>query len=163
MSEEVKEPRIVRTWHMLYIESQADPFDNRSDKEFCEEFGIEYQNFRNWKTTYRSYIFKEVESIRKNYLNEYRSKGHKALAKKLDKDTNAIKLLFQLLGDLVEKTESRVEMSPDDQLRRIAALRSTIGKRQTAWDTVDAKSRPEGTEEAPIPSESQGPEGPSTP
>ena len=161
--DEEKKPRTDRTWHLLYIESQADPFDNRSDVEFCDSLGLEYSTFSTWKHKYRAYIFKEVEAIRKNYINEYRSKGHKALAKKLDKDTNAIKLLFQLLGDLVEKTESRVEMSPDDQLRRIAALRSTIGKRQTAWDTVDAKSRSEGTEETSIPPEPQGPEGPSTP
>ncbi len=142
---------------------QADPFDNRTDKEFCEEIGLEYTTLHAWKHKYRSHIFKEVESIRKNYINEYRSKGHKALAKKLDKDTNAIKLLFQLLGDLVEKTESKVEMNRDDQLRRITALRNTIGKRQAAWDAVDAKSGQESAETTPVPSESQGPEGPSTP
>lgn len=160
MTNEPHEPKVSRMWHELYIEMQADPMDSRTDKEFCESLGLEVQTFRNWKCEYRQYIFKEVEARRKNYVNELRSKGHKALAKKLDKDTNAIKLLFQLLGDLVEKTESKVEMNHADQLRRILALRNTIGKRQAAWDAVDAKSGEEGTETPAVPTEQKGPEGP---
>ena len=127
---------------MLYIEMQADPFDNRNDKEFCESIpGLEYGTFCAWKAKYRQYIFKEVDAIRKTFTNEYRSKGHKALAKKLNSDTNAIKLLFQLLGDLVEKTESKVELNHDDQVRRVQALMNSIGKRQHAWDAVDGPKR----------------------
>lgn len=133
---EIKEPPQPKTWHDLYIELCADPFDHRTDKEFYESIGLEKSTFCAWKAKYRPYIFREVEARRKNYINEYRSKGHKALAKKLDKDTNAIKLLFQLLGDLVEKTESRVEMSHDDKIRRLNALLHTTGKRQEAWNAI---------------------------
>ena len=156
--EEIKEPRDNKFWHELYIEAQADPFDDRSDKDFCEAIGLEVGTFRAWKAKYRTFIYKEVESKRKNYINEYRSKGHKALAKKLDKDTNAIKLLFQLLGDLVEKTESRVEMGHDDKVRRVNALLGTVGKRQDAWKTVESISKK--GEEASIPTEQERPDGP---
>ncbi len=171
MSNEELKPVVTRTWHELYVLKEADPFDHRSDKEFCEEIGLDVGSFRNWKNKFRAYIYKEVESIRKNYINEYRSKGHKALAKKLDKDTNAIKLLFQLLGDLVEKTESKVEMNQDDQVRRVKSLMSSIGKRQVAWESVtsgsekdvqapNAESLTEARQEAPLPAEQKGPAGP---
>ena len=149
MADEIK-PSIDKYWHELYIESQADPLNQDTDVQFCASINLEIQTFRNWKSKYRTYIFKEVEVRRKTYVNELRSKGHKALAKKLDKDTNAIKLLFQLLGDLVEKTESRVELGHDDQIRRIQSLRDSIGKRQAAWDAAGAV-------------EPAGPEGPKAP
>lgn len=147
-------PSVPRSWHELYIEAQSDPMDARTDKEFCEEIQLDVNTFRNWKCKYRSYIFREVEARRKNYVNELRSKGHKALAKKLDKDTNAIKLLFQLLGDLVEKTESKVDLNHGDKVRRVNTLLGEIGKRQRQWDEAD---KPQGS------SEPKGPLGPITP
>lgn len=142
---DVPVPTVDRFWHQLYIDCQADPYDTRSDVDFCTELGLELSTFRNWKNKYRTHIFQEVEKKRKTFVNELRSKGHKALAKKLDKDTNAIKLLFQLLGDLVEKTETKVDMSHDDKARRIDALLGQISKRQADWKS--AKEKESGTTE----------------
>lgn len=153
MNNEELRPKVDRTWHHLYIESQADPMDARTDKQFCEAIQLDYSTFANWKCKYRTHIFQEVERRRKNYQNELRSKGHKALAKKLDKDTNAIKLLFQLLGDLVEKSEVRTELSDADKLRRIETLRSSIEKRKNSWDEASRDGSTEST----------GPTGPKAP
>ena len=133
-------PPLPRHWHDLYIDFQADPLDIRTDKQFCEEIQLAPQTLANWKVKYRPYIFREVEARRKSYASELRSKGHKALSRKLDKDTNAIKLLFQLLGDLVERTESKVEMSDADKLRRIEALRKSTSSREKAWTEAESNS-----------------------
>ncbi len=150
------EPKVNRSWHEAYIEMQSDPLDNRTDVQFCESIDLNYQTFVTWKRTYRTYIFKEVDHRRKNYVNEMRTIGHKALAKKLDKDTNAIKLLFQLLGDLVEKSEIKTgDLQHDDKVRRLATLMGSAGKRQKEWEAaakdLDSSIKPEG---------SSGPEAP---
>lgn len=136
---EDKEPKVSRMWHELYVQKESDPFDYRTDKQFCEDIKLDYGTFTTWKYRYRPSIYREVEANRKNYKNELRTMGHKALTKKLDKDTNAIKLLFQLLGDFVEKTEVKTEqMTTADKIRRITALLDSTGKKQQEWASADA-------------------------
>ncbi len=144
--EEIKAPSIERTWHNLYIESQANPTDHRSDKQFCEDIALDYYAFSSWKHKYRPFIYREVEAIRKNYRNELRSRIYKALDKKLDSDTNAIKLLAQLMGDLVEKTEVKTEnMNDQDKVRRIASLLKANTKKQREWDRAQATEAKESS------------------
>lgn len=133
MSEEIKEPRVSRHWHDLYIEKESDPTDLRSDTQFCTDLGLELGSFRNWKSKFRTFIYREVEARRKQFRNEHRALGYKALMKKLTAgDTNAIKLHFQLLGDLVEKQEIKTEsMSDVDKKRFLESLRSEVGQRLT--------------------------------
>ncbi len=138
--EQIKEPVIKRTWHDLYIECQSDPMDSRTDKQFCEEYALDYGTFANWKCKYRKYIFREVEAKRADYKNELRAVMYKALTAKLGKDTNAVKLLAQLLGDLVEKTETKMEMSDADKIRRIESLRKTTGAVQSQWRTAEGST-----------------------
>lgn len=128
-------PKVVRLWHELYVQFQSDPCDLRTDKKFCEDIGLEPATLSQWKRKYRSFIFREVEAQRKTYRNELRAIGLKALMRKLDSgDTNAIKLHFQLLGDLVEKTEIKTEnMSDAEKVRRIESLRTEVTKRQEDW------------------------------
>ncbi len=137
--EEIKEPNQPRFWHELYIEKEADPTDHRTDTQFCAEMVIDYSTLRAWKTKYRSFIYREVEAKRRNYRNEMRSRIYKALDKKLASDTNAIKLLAQLLGDLVEKTEVKTEsMNDADKIRRIKTLSEANSKKQKAWELAEA-------------------------
>lgn len=155
MDLDIPVPKIQRHWHELYIEAQADPFDVRTDKEFCEEIALDVQTFRNWKSKYRAFIFREVEKLRADHRNELRSKGYKALTRKLDKDTNAVKLLFQLLGDLVEKTETKMEMSDADKVRRVKTLLGSITKKRKVWEEADGSSP--ATEPGPGTQEPGGP------
>lgn len=141
MKEEIKEPTVDRYWHLLYIEMQADPTDHRTDTQFCKDCELEVGTFCNWKRKYRDYIFREVEFKRKSYRNEIRARIYKALDKKLDTDTNAIKLLAQLLGDLVEKTEVKTEtLSESDKIRRIKTLSQENTKKLNQWNQADKQA-----------------------
>lgn len=162
MKELIKEPKVVRFWHQLYVEMQADPTDLRSDTDFYTELGIEKSTFVSWKRLYRTFIFREVEQLRKAYRNEDRTAGRKALMKKVASgDTNAIKLLFQLMGDLVEKTEIKTEnMSDEDKKRRILSLRSEVAQRERMWDSAAPVDNP--TSE-PLPDLPGGPTRPVVP
>lgn len=147
-TDDVKKPHVDRYWHELYIEMQANPFDTRTDVQFCNDIALDVKTFQTWKSKYREYIFREVEHRRKNYRNEMRALGHKALAKKLDKDTNAIKLLFQLLGDLVEKSEQKVEMSHADKIRRLNTIMGETRKREEQWRKASGETTKDGTSES---------------
>jgi hypothetical protein len=160
--EEIVEPHVDRFWHQLYIETQADPTDTRTDAKFCEDICLDYATFSNWKRKYRPFIFREVEARRRTYVNEMRSRIYKALNKKLDTDTNAIKLLAQLMGDLVEKTEVKTEnMNDGDKVRRIKALTDANSKKIKQWEQAESKDSAPVKEDGPKPSESGGakPEG----
>ena len=159
-NEKVVEPTVDRFWHTMYIESQADPTDHRTDKQFCEDAVLDYYAFCSWKKKYRPFIYREVEAIRRNFKNEIRSRIYKALDKKLDTDTNAIKLLAQLLGDLVEKTEVKTEnMNDADKIRRLEALSKENTKKRKQWLTAENgtpsgkdgpnASEPRGTDQKP--------------
>jgi len=154
-SEDIVEPKIDRFWHQLYIESQADPTDSRNDKKFCEDAVLDYYTFAAWKRRYRPFIYREVEKLRRNYRNEMRSKIYKSLMKKLDSDTNAIKLLAQLMGDLVDKTEVKTEnMNDADKVRRLKTLSEANTKKLRQWEVAEGSaSKPE---DGPKPQEPGG-------
>lgn len=142
-------PKVPRTWHDSYIEAQVDPFDTRTDKQFCEDIGLDLQTFRNWKSKYRDYVNAEIEKRRNKHKTELRTKAYKALTGKLDKDTNAVKLLFQLLGDLVEKSEVKTEMSDADKIRRLSTLISQVGKKRQAWTEAEGEGSTSASESGP--------------
>ncbi len=156
--EETPEPKVDRYWHDLYIEMKADPTRVQTDTDFCKEIALDYSTFRLWKVKYRNYIFREVEVRRRNYKNEMRSLIYKALVKKLDTDTNAIKLLSQLLGDLVEKTEVKTEnMNDGDKIRRIKSLTEANSKKLTQWDQAQKPSSPsKDGQDGPVSPEPRG-------
>lgn len=159
MKEEIIEPKVDRYWHGLYIEMQADPTTSQTDTDFCKEIALDYSTFRAWKVKYRNFIYREVEARRRNYKNEMRSRIYKALNKKLDSDTNAIKLLAQLLGDLVEKTEVKTEnMNDGDKIRRIKSLTEANRKKLSQWEQAKEKDSPiTPGQDGPNPSEPGGP------
>ena len=142
--EKVDEPKQDRFWHSLYVQKEADPTNHQNDTQFCEEYKLDYSTLRAWKTKYRAFIYREVEALRRNFRNEMRSRIYKALDKKLDTDTNAIKLLAQLLGDLVEKTEVKTESMNDvDKIRRIKVLTQENEKKINQWNQAEEKIVPE--------------------
>lgn len=133
--EDITNPRY---WHELYIELLANPMDRRTDKEFCAEMNLHVSSLTQWKSKYRKSIFNEVQKRRAAYINEMRASAYKALASKMDKDTNALKLALQITGDLVERHETKVEMSTDEKLRRIRSLRDGLKGREKAWTSAEA-------------------------
>lgn len=109
-------------WHPDVIEYMADPLDKRTYEQFCNDIGISLMTFWRYRTKHRDQITREVEAVRRKFLSEMRSKAYKSLNSKIDKDVNALKLFFQLAGDLVERVENRTEiLTPEDKKARIQA------------------------------------------
>lgn len=120
-------------WNDLYIDLQADPLNQSTNISFCEQVGIHPRTLYAWKAKYRDDISKEVAKRRDKFKSDFRSDLYKALTARMRGDTAAIKLGFQLLGDLVERSESRVEhMTPADKKAKLKELLSKIGKSSTS-------------------------------
>lgn len=129
---------IKQFWQELYIELLANPNDQRTDKEFCDEIKISVSSVSTWKRQYRLEIYEEVQKRRNHYFNELRSLAWKELTAKMKKDLNAVKLAFQLTGDLVERTESKVEhMNYKDKIDRINQLLKDANDKQKTWKKVE--------------------------
>ena len=131
------------TWHDAYIDFLANPAEPRTDSEWAKDMSMHRDTIYKWKKQHVKEIHLEADKRRKAYMGELRAKAYKALTKKMDKDTNAIKLAFQLLGDFVEKTESRIEYLTQEQKRTKA--------RNLLQEILDKKAkpglaRPEGTD-----------------
>ncbi len=129
---------IKQFWNELYIELLANPNDLRTDIEFCNEIKIAVSTLKLWKRTHRMEIYQEVQKRRNHYFNELRALAWKELTSKMKKDLNAVKLAFQLTGDLVERTESKVEhMNYKDKIDRINQLLKDANDKQKTWTEVE--------------------------
>lgn len=111
-------------WHDLLIEYMSSPFDKRTWDQFAESVGTSDTTVYRYRMDNREQIAKEVELKRKQFISEMRSRAMKSLINKVDKaDVNALKLFFQLSGDLVERTEVKeVPLTPEEKNARIMAL-----------------------------------------
>lgn len=140
--------QITSFWQQLYVEMLANPNEDMSDVEFCNEAKVPISTFRLWKRNNRVQIYNEVQRSRNMYINELRATAWKELALKMKKDTNAIKLAFQLTGDLVEKTETKHEyMNRQDKSDRINNLIKEINEKKETWRKVkEAQSGVAGSE-----------------
>lgn len=124
-------------WHELYLEMQSSPTDNRTDRQFCLDVQIHPNTLCLWKRTHRKDIFHEVGRRRGQYVDELRATAWKALADRMPNDTSAIKLAFQLLGDLVEKSQVTTEhMSRKDILDRANSLLGEFNAKKKTWEKV---------------------------
>lgn len=150
MAEEkdLSERRIPKYWNDLYIELLANPLDKRTDKQFCEENGLSISALQQWKARYRKSIFTEVDKRRREFINELRTQAFKDLASKMGKDSNALKMALQITGDLVEKSETKVEMNYADKLRRIRTLQEGIKSRKKAWESAGIDEKDSSSDEA---------------
>jgi hypothetical protein len=92
-------------WQIAFIESQANPLENTTFDEFCKLNNVSRSTLYRWRKENQNEISKIInEQLDKN-VKLLRPIAFKALAKKMDKDTNALKMYFQMSGDLVEKSE----------------------------------------------------------
>jgi len=125
-----------KEWMEEYVHMLADPSSTQTTKDFAEEHGISEQALYKWKSRHKDEVAKRVETLRKQYRSDVRSKAWRALSSQLGKgDTPAIKLAFQLLGDLVERSENRTEiLTPEDKKARIAALLEKVQKDKEAQE-----------------------------
>ena len=109
------------------VEYYANPADTRTVLEFCADNNTTDKTFYKFKKEYHDEIFRRAEVARKKHIPELRSLGYRALASRLKRSDNAAKLLFQLLGDLVERSEVKTEILTADQKReRIRQLLDSV-------------------------------------
>lgn len=128
-------------WHEDLVEYLADPLDKRTFEQFSTDHGISLMTLYRYRKKHRDELSREVESIRRKFLSEFRSKAYKSLYGKIDKDTNALKLFFQLAGDLIERTENKTEiLTPEDKK---AKLQAAISKLLDEVDNGQKESSPE--------------------
>ena len=156
---------LIKFWNHLYVEMLSNPDDNRTDVQFCKDVDISRDTLWKWKCKYRLEIFTEVQKRRNQYIQNFRNILQRALAKKVESgDTNAIKLGFQIIGDLVEKSEHRFDgMQRTDKEKRIEALLTHLKNKQEGWVRAEdsARNLSEGNSErnGPIPGDSTNPSG----
>ena len=132
-----KEVLVKTMWHELYIELLSSPLDQRTDKEFCEENKLHINTLRNWKSKNRTEVFNDVQKRRTLYVNEMRAIAYKQLNTLCKKDVNAIKLVFQLTGDLVEQSKTTHEyLSREDKIDRINNLLKEANEKAKVWKKV---------------------------
>ncbi len=139
-----KQPLVRAFWHELYIELLSSPLDQRTDKEFCEENKLHVNTLMTWKRNHRKALFDEVNRRRVLYLNEMRAIAYKRLDSLSKKDVNAVKLLFQLTGDLVEQSKTTHEfMSRNDKIERINSLLTEANAKHSKWKEIQEKQKDE--------------------
>lgn len=116
-------PDYLNDWQNAYIEFLSDPLDGRTQKEFCFEQKIDPSTVSRWKQKHRVWIYTEADRRRKALVAEIRNNNWKSLMSRATKDTKAIELVFKLLGDLVEKSETTHNyLKIDEKKARISEL-----------------------------------------
>lgn len=116
-------------WREDYINLLSNPCDNRTNKDFCIQYSVSHATFYRWLAENREELYVEADKRRKKFFTELREKNFKAIAKNLAASFNDRKLMAQLLGDLIERSETRTEIiTPEEKRARLAALLDTISK-----------------------------------
>lgn len=145
----MNKPLITQPWHSLYIEYLADPFDDRTEKQWAEDMQIGYSTIYAWKKDKRNEIYIEAERRRKGFLAEIRNKNWKNLIGQSKKNVKAVELAFKLLGDLVEKTETTHNfLQTDEKKARIAELLAKAKAKEQAVEKFKAENGSTGVPEA---------------
>lgn len=110
------------------IQHMADPLDQRTLKELADDLQISVSTISKYKNQQRAYIAEQVEKRRKEFIPALRQAAYKALGARLMKSDNSLKLAFQLLGDLVERTETNVNYrTVEEKKNEIKAKLSKLG------------------------------------
>lgn len=138
-------------WYEFYIDFLANPMDNRTVEQFANELNIAYTTIWRYKTKNKDQVNRDVEIRRKKFLTDMRTAAYKSLANKLHKDTNALKLFFQLAGDLVERTEDVTKdlRSPEEKRAEAMRLAAELQKLATKNDQPPESPKQESTDPRP--------------
>lgn len=117
-------PLIDRTKFIDYIsDHDGNPFDHRTAKELYEELGISSAQFYRLRAQFANEIGKMADKKRDGYKGQIRARVYAAIAKNLDRSFNDRKLVLQLLGDFVEKSEvTTVYRTPEEKRQRAKEL-----------------------------------------
>lgn len=118
---------ITEPWQELALEMLANPMDHRSIAQFCEDNHVSTATYHRWKRENHEAIYAEAAARLKKYTQVLRIENYKAIALNLRKSFNDRKLMAQLLGDLIERTESKHEfLTPDQKREKLNQLLSKL-------------------------------------
>lgn len=110
-------------WQEQVIIYLGNPFDTRSITQFCRENNIDRGKYYRFVNKNRTELFKQIDRIREQFKSEIRSHAYKSLISRIPRSDNALKLAFQLLGDLVERSEVRTEhLTPEVKREKVRQL-----------------------------------------
>lgn len=116
-------------WKTDYIDLLANPLDQRTDKEFLAEHSVPESTFYVWKRKHYDAIFDEAHKRRQRFMKAARIANYKAIAANLKRSFNDRKLFAQIGGDLIERTESKIEyLTPDQKREKVNQLLQKLGK-----------------------------------
>lgn len=115
-------------WYPELINYLANPYDNRTYDEFAEKVGVDRSWLWNIRKVFKNEIAADVAKERQQAIESMRVQAWKALASKLKSDTNALKLFYQLSGDLVERVEQTNKFeSPEQKREKLADAFAKLG------------------------------------
>ena len=142
------EDYITQSWHDVYVDYLADPLDHRNQKEWCFENKVDPSTLWRWKKIHRNKIYAEADRRRKGILAEIRQTNWKNLMSRAEKDTKAIELVFKLLGDLVERSETTHNMAPiNEKKTRLSELLAKAKAKDQALEKFKAEITDKGLPE----------------
>lgn len=130
MPENKPDDFLADQWKTDYIDLLANPLDQRSDKEFlAEHTDVTESTFYRWKRRDYDAIFDEAHKRRQRFMKAARIANYKAIAANLKRSFNDRKLFAQIGGDLIERTESKIEyLTPDQKREKVNQLLQKLGK-----------------------------------
>lgn len=132
-------------WHDELVEMLGNPFENETLKGFAEKHDITTMTIWRYRKNHPE-LDAEVKMRLEKTLDHLKPFAYRGLAAKLQKDTNALKLYFQLCGDLVERTEVTQHLSIE-QKRQLAQdlmnkLSDTLISSKDALQATSQVSKP---------------------
>lgn len=114
-------------YYEALVEWLGNPMDDRTQKKFAEDVGVDDSTILKYRRLHDDDIQTAISQARKRYINILRVAAYKSLFKRINKSDNAVKMALQIAGDLVERTESRVEyLTPEQKKEKIHALLAAI-------------------------------------
>lgn len=115
-------------WHEELINYLVNPYDNRTLEAFAESVGTSLATLWRYRKQHQATLNRQVAEAKDLTFGAMRPAANKALARNLQSgDNQTLKLFYQLVGDLVERTEQTVKYTPEEKRQRIEELTKRFG------------------------------------
>ena len=110
-------PDPTRPWTEAVVEYHANPLESRSVKDFVGTLGIHVDTYYKFMRVNKEAVYKEADRRRKKATGAVRATAWRKLVARFDKSDKALEMFFKMSGDLVERSEQRVEYTTPEQKR----------------------------------------------
>jgi hypothetical protein len=125
----------------VIVEWIANPMDQRSAKQVGLDNNCSESTIYRLRRTHADVIRARVDVLLAANLKAARPFAYKSLLNRITKSDNSLKLFFQLCGDLVERSEQKIEYkTPEEKKEKIKALLAGLSSRLETKETGDGKA-----------------------